>query len=122
MHTDWAGEAATGLQDDFDSAVEAFRQALVPYLKGDPKPAMGSFRGARTSRSRIRLALRVADRQKSRRRQQRQLPRLATAPSVISRTCLDTALLTLATLSRLSGPRRGSPIPGISGPSLFGPP
>jgi ketosteroid isomerase-like protein len=43
MHTDWAGEAATGLQGDFDSAVEAFRQALVPYLKGDPKPAMELF-------------------------------------------------------------------------------
>ena len=43
MHTDWAGAAATGLQNDFDSAVEAFRQALVPYLKGDPKPAMELF-------------------------------------------------------------------------------
>jgi ketosteroid isomerase-like protein len=43
MHTDWAGEAASGLQSDFDSAVEAVRQALVPYLKGDPKPVMELF-------------------------------------------------------------------------------
>jgi hypothetical protein len=40
MHANWAGEATTGLQSDFDSAVEAFREALGPYLKGDPKPAM----------------------------------------------------------------------------------
>jgi ketosteroid isomerase-like protein len=43
MHTNWAGEAATGLQSDFDSAVEAYREALGPYLKGDPKPAMELF-------------------------------------------------------------------------------
>jgi ketosteroid isomerase-like protein len=43
MHADWAGEASTGLQNDFDSAVEAYRQAVGQYLKGDPKPAMELF-------------------------------------------------------------------------------
>jgi hypothetical protein len=41
MCPDWTSEQASGgSQSDFDSAVEAFRQAQVPYLKGDPKPVM----------------------------------------------------------------------------------
>jgi ketosteroid isomerase-like protein len=43
MHSNLAGEKASGLQSDFDGAIEAFRQALVPYLKGDPKPATALF-------------------------------------------------------------------------------
>ena len=40
MCPDGIGGRAGGSQRDFDSAVEAFRQAQVPYLKGDPKPMM----------------------------------------------------------------------------------
>ena len=43
MHSNLAGEKSSGLQSDFDSAVEAFREGLGPYLKGDPKPAMELF-------------------------------------------------------------------------------
>ena len=43
MCRDLTGEAAGGSQIDFDGAVEAYRQALVPFLKGDPKPAMEFF-------------------------------------------------------------------------------
>ena len=43
MHSDWASEKASALQSSFDSAVEAFRQAQVPFLKGDPKPTMELF-------------------------------------------------------------------------------
>ena len=45
--------------------------------KGDSKPSMDSFRGARTSRSRIRLALRAADQRKSTRRQQQAAAQLS---------------------------------------------
>jgi ketosteroid isomerase-like protein len=38
MCPNWIGEEVRGSQSDFDSAVEAYRQALVPFLKGDPKP------------------------------------------------------------------------------------
>ena len=40
MCPDGIGGRASGSQRDFDSAVEAFRQAQAPYLKGDPKPMM----------------------------------------------------------------------------------
>jgi ketosteroid isomerase-like protein len=43
MYANWAGEEASGLPSDFDSAVEAFRQAQVPFLKGDPQPATELF-------------------------------------------------------------------------------
>jgi ketosteroid isomerase-like protein len=40
MCPDGIGGRASGTQSDFDGAVEAFRQALVTYVKGDPKPVM----------------------------------------------------------------------------------
>ena len=40
MCPDGIGGRAGGSQRDFASAVEAFRQAQVPYLKGGPKPRM----------------------------------------------------------------------------------
>ena len=40
MHPNLAGEKASGLLSDFDSAVEAFRQAQLSLLNGDPEPAM----------------------------------------------------------------------------------
>lgn len=43
MCPDWIDEAAGGSQNDFDGAVEAYRQALVPFLKGDPQPATAFF-------------------------------------------------------------------------------
>jgi ketosteroid isomerase-like protein len=43
MCPDWTGEKASGSPSDFDGAVEAFRQALVPYYKGDPKPVTNLF-------------------------------------------------------------------------------
>jgi hypothetical protein len=43
MCPDLTGEVAVGSQSDFDGAVEAYRQALVPFLNGDPKPAMEFF-------------------------------------------------------------------------------
>jgi ketosteroid isomerase-like protein len=39
MCPDWTGETASGPPRDFDSAVEAYRQAQVAFLNGDPKPA-----------------------------------------------------------------------------------
>jgi ketosteroid isomerase-like protein len=38
MRPEQAGEEASVSKSDFDGAVEAFRQALGPYLKGDPRP------------------------------------------------------------------------------------
>jgi ketosteroid isomerase-like protein len=38
MQPDWTDQEARGSHSDFDGAVEAFRQALEPYLKGDPEP------------------------------------------------------------------------------------
>ena len=43
MHSNLAGEKVRGLQSDFDSAVEGYRQALHAYMKGDPKPALAFF-------------------------------------------------------------------------------
>jgi ketosteroid isomerase-like protein len=43
MHSNMAGEKASGLQSDFDSAVEGYRQALHAYMTGDPKPALEFF-------------------------------------------------------------------------------
>jgi len=43
MHSNMAGEKASGLQSDFDSAVEGYRQALRAYMTGDPKPALEFF-------------------------------------------------------------------------------
>lgn len=43
MCPDWTGQAAGGSHSDFDGAVEAYRQALLPFLNGDPKPATGFF-------------------------------------------------------------------------------
>jgi ketosteroid isomerase-like protein len=40
MRSDGIGKEASGSEGDFDTAVEAFRQALAPYLKGDPDPVM----------------------------------------------------------------------------------
>jgi ketosteroid isomerase-like protein len=38
MCPNWTGETASGSQSDFDSAVQAYLQALVPFVNGDPKP------------------------------------------------------------------------------------
>ena len=62
MCPDWTGAEATGSQSDFDSAVEAFRQARAVSQRRSKASDGALFRGARTSRSRIRLALRAADR------------------------------------------------------------
>ena len=43
MRADWSGEQASGSPSDFDGAVEAFRGALEPYVKGDPKPVTEFF-------------------------------------------------------------------------------
>lgn len=43
MRTDWTGEEGSGSQSDFDDAVEMYRQALEPYLKGDPNPVTEFF-------------------------------------------------------------------------------
>ena len=40
MRPDWTGEEASRYQSSFDDAVEAFRQAQVSFLNGDPDPAM----------------------------------------------------------------------------------
>ena len=40
MCPDWTGEQASASPSNFDEAVEAFRRAVVPYLKGDPQPVM----------------------------------------------------------------------------------
>ena len=40
MCPDWTGEKAGAFPSNFDSAVEAFRRAVVSYLKGDPQPVM----------------------------------------------------------------------------------
>jgi ketosteroid isomerase-like protein len=37
MCPDWTGEEAGGSQSDFDGAVEAYRQALVSFVNGDPR-------------------------------------------------------------------------------------
>jgi ketosteroid isomerase-like protein len=36
----WTEEEAGGAHRDFDNAIEAFRQTLDQFLKGDPKPGM----------------------------------------------------------------------------------
>jgi ketosteroid isomerase-like protein len=38
MPPDWSAEQASGSLSDFDGAVEAFRHALEPLMKGDPRP------------------------------------------------------------------------------------
>jgi ketosteroid isomerase-like protein len=43
MKPDRTGEEARGSQSDFDSAVEAYRQALELLLKGDPEPTLAFF-------------------------------------------------------------------------------
>ena len=43
MHSNLAGEKASGLQSDFDGVIEAFRQASGALLKGDAKPSMALF-------------------------------------------------------------------------------
>jgi ketosteroid isomerase-like protein len=43
MHSNLAGEKASGLQSDFDGAIEAFRQASGALLRGDSKPSMALF-------------------------------------------------------------------------------
>jgi ketosteroid isomerase-like protein len=43
MHSNLAGEKASGLQSDFDSAIEGYRQALHAYMTGDPQPALAFF-------------------------------------------------------------------------------
>jgi ketosteroid isomerase-like protein len=43
MHSDLAGEKASGLQSDFDGAIEPFRQASEAILKGDSKPSVALF-------------------------------------------------------------------------------
>jgi ketosteroid isomerase-like protein len=43
MRSDWTAAHATRSHSDFDRAVEAFRHALEPYVKGDPKPVTEFF-------------------------------------------------------------------------------
>ena len=43
MRSDVDAAEATVSQGDFDGAVEAYRQALHPYLKGDPGPVTEFF-------------------------------------------------------------------------------
>jgi ketosteroid isomerase-like protein len=43
MYSNLAAEKASGLQSDFDGAIEAFRQASGPFLKGDPQPVTELF-------------------------------------------------------------------------------
>ena len=43
MDHDSTGAEANRSHSDFDDAVEAYRQALVPFLNGDPKPATEFF-------------------------------------------------------------------------------
>jgi ketosteroid isomerase-like protein len=43
MHSNSAGEKASGLQSDFDGAIEAFRQAAEVLVKGESKPCMALF-------------------------------------------------------------------------------
>ena len=62
MNDERAGQEANGDHSGFDGAIEAFRQALVQYVKGDPRRALELFSQATMSPSRTRLALRAADR------------------------------------------------------------
>ena len=43
MHSNLAGEKASGLQSDFDGVIEAFRQASEAILRGDSKHSMALF-------------------------------------------------------------------------------
>jgi ketosteroid isomerase-like protein len=43
MYADRTSEEANESRRDFDGAVEAYRQALLPFLKGNPKPATEFF-------------------------------------------------------------------------------
>ena len=43
MRSDSTTEAAAVSHRDFDGAVEAFRQALDRYVKGDPRPVTELF-------------------------------------------------------------------------------
>ncbi len=43
MDQDSTGADSNRSHSDFDDAVEAYRNALVPFLNGDPKPAMEFF-------------------------------------------------------------------------------
>jgi ketosteroid isomerase-like protein len=43
MCPDQTGEESSGTHNDFDGAVEAYRQALALFVKGDPKPALDFF-------------------------------------------------------------------------------
>jgi ketosteroid isomerase-like protein len=43
MCSDRTGEKASGFQNDFDGAVEAYRRAILSFLNGDPKPTTEFF-------------------------------------------------------------------------------
>jgi ketosteroid isomerase-like protein len=43
MYPDRTRAETYGSQGDFDGAVDAYRQALQPYLTGDPQPVTGFF-------------------------------------------------------------------------------
>jgi len=107
MYSNLAAEKASGLKSDFDGAIEAFRQASGPFLKGDPQPVTELF--SRSDDVTLANPLGPPHRGPAEvdKRQLRQPPSLATAPCSVSRRCLDTARQTLATSSRLSGPRHG---------------
>jgi hypothetical protein len=115
MCPDGIGGRASGSQRDFDSAVEAFRQAQVPYLKGDPKPMMELL--SRSDDVTLlnplgppRRGPAEVDKAGAEAAAQLQPPSFVTAPYVVTRRCLDTALLTLAISFRFSGSRRGWPV------------
>lgn len=43
MHETLAAQEVSASPTDFDSAVDAFRRALVEYVKGDPEPVLALF-------------------------------------------------------------------------------
>jgi hypothetical protein len=107
MCPDWTGERASGHPSDFDGAVEAYREALVPYLRGDPTLVTEFF-----SRSDdVTLANPLGPPRRGAVEVDNAIaggpPNSAMAQYVVSRKCLDTALPTLATSSRSKEPRRG---------------
>jgi hypothetical protein len=57
MCPDSTGENASRAQNDFDSAVEAYRQAQVAFLNGDLKPVMDLI----SRRDDVELEIIIAD-------------------------------------------------------------
>ena len=114
MCPDGIGVGTSGSQRDFDGTVEAFRQALVPFLNGDPKPALEFF-----SRSDdVTLANPLGPPRRGRAEVERAGLESAAQVSEGSIRGFEEvsrySTLTLATSSRLSRSRRGWPVAGLS--------